>query len=606
MQVTAPPHVAASTVWTNPSRALTDNASYATHPTGATNGWLRLYDFQFSLGAATAYEIVGVLVKIYPADLPIIGTTPGLTPRLEVALSIDGGLTVSGTSKFVNYDPGFGVTFNLGGVSDPWGNTFTKAEIQSSSFAVMIRRGDVMGSEDTSQVREIDALEATIYYNLAGSSFTMSERITGNQRHIFRRDVASGSNTNQWWWASRSHVQLASKPEYQDIALQGSFVGDGHVKTYEASDGSLVVPDSVDANEAGLWITCRHGLPATTLLATGVYQHEWHIDPLVRPTPVLLEGQEGAIDDSVSEQFRQICLRQIGIQATKRSVQLSGSAFAQAVVEQGTKLSGGANEQQTITVSGSPTTLTLKYKGAETSAVAGNAAAAAWQTALQALSTVGPGNILVTGSAGGPYTATGAGAFAGIELELIEKGTLVGGTAPDVVIARSTAGGWKTFPTAPLIGGQLNCYLADAIADLAANKIVDLHAFSFDSGDGFDPQDKMNTADGLTYSVVVPKPFQSLCKLTMQADGYGQTVAGYSRSRTFKWMRAKFVSDQIIGSAIPYSLEYELYGQFKDAGDRKAAGQIVARDFDFNIKRDATTGKAGTIRLVNAVASYAV
>jgi HK97 family phage major capsid protein len=62
------------------------------------------------------------------------------------------------------------------------------------------------------------------------------------------------------------------------------------------------------------------------------------------------------------------------------------------------------NEVQTVTITGSATggTFTLTFRGATTSGLAYNAAAATVQTALQGLSTIGSGNATVSGSAGGP------------------------------------------------------------------------------------------------------------------------------------------------------------------------------------------------------------
>src|SRR5438874_2008010 len=61
------------------------------------------------------------------------------------------------------------------------------------------------------------------------------------------------------------------------------------------------------------------------------------------------------------------------------------------------------DEIQTVTIAGSPTggTFTLTFGANTTSAIAYNAAASAVQTALQALASIGTGNALVTGSAGG-------------------------------------------------------------------------------------------------------------------------------------------------------------------------------------------------------------
>ncbi len=67
---------------------------------------------------------------------------------------------------------------------------------------------------------------------------------------------------------------------------------------------------------------------------------------------------------------------------------------------------------QLITISATGGTFTATYKGQTTSAIAYNAAALAVQTALEALSTIGTGNVTVTGSAGGPYTITLGNALA--------------------------------------------------------------------------------------------------------------------------------------------------------------------------------------------------
>src|SRR5215217_5547460 len=83
---------------------------------------------------------------------------------------------------------------------------------------------------------------------------------------------------------------------------------------------------------------------------------------------------------------------------------LLGFRSASVMVESGVLLAsaaalGGANEQQTVTITGTPTggTFTLTYAGATTAAIAYNAAAAAVTTALEALPNIGPGNVLTSG-----------------------------------------------------------------------------------------------------------------------------------------------------------------------------------------------------------------
>lgn len=103
-----------------------------------------------------------------------------------------------------------------------------------------------------------------------------------------------------------------------------------------------------------------------------------------------------------------------------------------------------ANEKQTATIGGSPTggTFTLTFSGQTTGTIAYNASAATVEAALEALSTIGQGNVQVTGSAGGPYTVEFVGALAGQNLAAMtaDASGLTGGTSPSVTIATAQSG----------------------------------------------------------------------------------------------------------------------------------------------------------------------
>lgn len=74
----------------------------------------------------------------------------------------------------------------------------------------------------------------------------------------------------------------------------------------------------------------------------------------------------------------------------------------------------GVNEVQTLTLTSVPKNgfFYLTFNGKQTGPIAANADGAAVQAALESLSTIGAGNISVTGGNGGPYTATFQGALA--------------------------------------------------------------------------------------------------------------------------------------------------------------------------------------------------
>ncbi|WP_098007858.1 hypothetical protein [Streptomyces sp. sk226] len=102
------------------------------------------------------------------------------------------------------------------------------------------------------------------------------------------------------------------------------------------------------------------------------------------------------------------------------------------------------NEVQTLTVTGGPTggTFTITWSGQTTAAIAYNATAPQVQTALEALSNIAPGDVTVTGTAGGPWTLTWGGTQLGENVAApTTTEAFTGGTTPDITIATTTAGG---------------------------------------------------------------------------------------------------------------------------------------------------------------------
>jgi hypothetical protein len=106
---------------------------------------------------------------------------------------------------------------------------------------------------------------------------------------------------------------------------------------------------------------------------------------------------------------------------------------------------GGVNEQQTVTITGTPTggTFTLTYAGATTATIAYNAAASAVQTALEALPNIGVGNVAVTGGPGPgtPYVLTFQNQLARQNVaQLTAAHAFTGGTTPAIAVTTTTPG----------------------------------------------------------------------------------------------------------------------------------------------------------------------
>jgi len=123
------------------------------------------------------------------------------------------------------------------------------------------------------------------------------------------------------------------------------------------------------------------------------------------------------------------------------------------------------NEVQTITVTVGSGTFTVTFRGATTSGVAFNAAAATLQTALQGLSTIGSGNATVAGSAGGPYTVTFASALAATA---VDEFTAVGAEVATTTEGESANGITGLINQAGVQTGALDVTNADSLLDAIA------------------------------------------------------------------------------------------------------------------------------------------
>jgi len=102
----------------------------------------------------------------------------------------------------------------------------------------------------------------------------------------------------------------------------------------------------------------------------------------------------------------------------------------------------GAAEVQTVTITGTPTggDFTLTNDGQTTADIAFDAAASAVQSALEALSNLAPGDVTVSGAAGGPYTVTFTVTQGNVPQLTADGSGLTGGVDPDVTVATTTSG----------------------------------------------------------------------------------------------------------------------------------------------------------------------
>ena len=198
-----------------------------------------------------------------------------------------------------------------------------------------------------------------------------------------------------------------------------------------------------------------------------------------------------------------------------------------------------ATEVQTITLSGSPTggTFTLSFQGQTTAGLAYNVAAAAVQTALQGLSTIGSGNATVTGT--GPWVVTFAGSLAdqGVDLIVANGSGLTGGTAPSIAVARTTAG--KTGFKSPGLISE------DGAAQDVKENSKEVRAYGLST-----PVRKIVTSSDVTMKTTMleTNPVSAAVYHRMSLNGITVTGGAFTTTEgTFRSRRYAFVVDAVDG-----------------------------------------------------------
>lgn len=106
---------------------------------------------------------------------------------------------------------------------------------------------------------------------------------------------------------------------------------------------------------------------------------------------------------------------------------------------------GGTNEVQTVTITGTPTggTFTLTFDGDTTDPIDFDAVAADVQAELLALDSISTGDVTVSGGPGPgtPYVLTFAGQYADQDVPAVSAtGNFTGGTTPAIAVTETTAG----------------------------------------------------------------------------------------------------------------------------------------------------------------------
>lgn len=323
------------------------------------------------------------------------------------------------------------------------------------------------------------------------------DMFSGKRLHLLEEDTAGVFKPT-----ATPKLMQSLRTTYQDNPTFDSGMPQG----YNAASWAALIAQSVrlnntlkpDYNEMDIIMSMMCGDPVADTGTSGQVTNTYGL-PLSGSRDINTYTAEFGVDDE-AEQLRYSLLQQLDYTVTRGNApSIDGNCnllFLKPGAEN-VRMSSGVNETQSVTITGDPTggTFTLTYDSQTTDDIAYNATPETVQEALEALSSIGAGNVQVTG---GPLPTTALnvvfiGTLASKSLAAMTAAgdNLTGGTTPTVTIAEVTDGaaGNFTLDTAmPMLPQHFTVRKAASLAGLAsASPLGTVHNISVSHADLANP-----------------------------------------------------------------------------------------------------------------------
>ena len=587
-----PSSVDAASGWSNKDNVLAQDNVCASLAAGAgPSAWLPV-----RLSTATLEETDDVVGFELEAWVGVVtgGSPPVLLPettcRLEFALSTDGS-TPLGTPKTIEVYQVVALEL-LGAMADLWDTTISAAQINSGLY-VLVRRPD-LADEDAGIVRLVDYLRLTAYHTPSGGSLVMAERMTSLQRALIGKETTPGDGAAATHRLMAVSVTPDPQGDVKSHTPQGDKLATDHWLTKEWAQAMI---EGVPCyRELGLLLASALQKPVTRTVAAGVYEHEFRYvtrDQSNFQTYSLQYGDRASRAEKYA--YGNVNDLELNFNRSAGDMSLRGQMLMQEI-EDGITMTPGSNEVQTITLGSGSSTFVLKFKGAATAALAAAVSAAAMTTALEGLSTIGAGNVVVTGT--GPWVVTFQGDLAGQNLPFIE----IVSTTNTMTIAETTRGGLIEMARQAILPGTIGIYVADTYAGLSAGKLTRAFVTSWAARGMRKPFWTLNDSEE-SFAGTADDIHAIEAGLTLEADSNGMALLTTLRNNALKYVRIKGTGPIISGSD-RFGMEIDLAAKVSAVPALTDVDGIVSRDWNLQAGFDPVEGFSCVVRLQNDIAAY--
>jgi hypothetical protein len=280
---------------------------------------------------------------------------------------------------------------------------------------------------------------------------------------------------------------------------------------------------------------------------------------------------------------------------------VSGEGFGKAATA-GSAMGGVTNEVQTLTGTAlSAGSFTLTFNGEETATITYNATAGAIQTALEALPSIEPGDIVVAGGPINttPVTVTFGGPYAGANQPMLIETGLTG----TIAITETTPGADSTTDVSavPANATQGNVYLDTTWAGLGSTQLLYAYEMGLTFGERMErvrPINKSKSSDG----VIDMSDQEHEITLMLGRNAVADAQLTKLRNGTRSFVRAEWEGGAISG-ANEYLFQTDACVIYTEVGEPDDIDGVHAREYTGRLAIDPTSGYVCRIKLVNDIGS---
>lgn len=541
-------------------------------------------------------------------DGPLNGVLPppptGYYYPLEVALSLDGVNPIGET--WVVFTTTTVQMFTCGSPTYLWAKPGGWVPSNfSGTFSVLVRRPNTPTAVLSQYVTTARVRVTTISQE---GTLIMPVRQTLTEHVLLGVESTPGTIASSFKRMRALNYRTRPNVNVKKFRPQGEKMQAVVVPTREWGSGSI--SGLADYNELPVVLEAiiGAGVHSGTGVASQRNIHQYNLENRKRSTIKTYSVQRGETTTR-AQQHLYLVHTGLQIQINTQDCQVSGAWFAQKMTD-GITMAAGANEVQTMTITGTPTggTYKLAFRGAETAAIQFNANAAAITSALEALPSIGAGNVVVTGT--GPFTITFGGTLAGENMPMVylANNSLTGGTTPTVTVVQATKGGWSEYGTElqPILPQHINVYLADTEAGLAAGKLdktVGVAATGFDIADRHTPFWTLDRDTATTFTDTTEMDPKFKANLTVGANSTGMALLNSIRNGATKWLMIEAVGPMIGATSDPHKMIWKGCVKVDDTADfGDEDGRVI---YPWSLEWvEGPNGEVPTLTIENGVVSY--